>query len=330
VLHRRPRPRPRLRLVLAAARDWLLVSAYRLGWGLVRALPARVARALFHLGADLAWWRRGKGVLRLRSNLARVVGPSTPPERLDALTRAGVRSYARYWLEVFRLPVIPGEVIVDRMTVHGEHRIDEAMARGKGLIIALAHSGNWDHAGAWLVRKHGLRFTTVAERLEPAEVFDRFVAFRESLGMEVLPLTGGTQPPSHILAERLRANGVLCLLADRDLSAAGVPVQFFGETATMPAGPAHLALTTGATLVTAVLWFDGNGWAAHIPPPIPHTDIVTMTQAMADAFAADIAAHPQDWHMLQRLWQVDLSPSRVARSTPPAEGNPSGERRAAV
>jgi KDO2-lipid IV(A) lauroyltransferase len=188
------------------------------------------------------------------------------------------------------------------------------------MILALAHSGNWDHAGAWLVRKHGIHFTTVAERLEPAEVFDRFVDFRESLGMEVLPLTGGP-PPADVLAERLRAGGALCLLADRDLSASGVPVSFFGETATMPAGPAHLALTTGAALMPTVLWFDGDGWGAHVAEPVPHTDLATMTQAMATVFETHLSRHPQDWHMLQRLWSADLDPSR----RPPAVRDPDHE-----
>jgi phosphatidylinositol dimannoside acyltransferase len=183
------------------------------------------------------------------------------------------------------------------------------MERGKGLVIALPHMGNWDHAGAWLVLR-GIPFTTVAERLEPAEVFDRFVAFRESLGMEVLPLTGGSQPPFQILRERLRAGGAMCLLSDRDLSKQGVGVQFFGARATMPAGPARLALETGATLLPAVLWFEDDGWGCQVYPPVEHTDVATMTQALADTYAEAIAQHPQDWHMLQRLWSDDLDPTR--------------------
>lgn len=292
----------------------LVVLGYRLGWGALRVLPAGLVAVAFRLGADLAYRRNGKGVQRLRCNLRRVLGPDAAAARLEDVVRAGMRSYARYWMEVFRLSVIPPEVVVGRMTVDGEHRLGEAMAAGRGMILALAHSGNWDHAGAWLVRKHGIRFTTVAERLEPAEVFDRFVAFRESLGMEVLPLTGGP-PPSGVLAERLRAGGALCLLADRDLSASGVGVHFFGERATMPAGPAHLALTTGAALMPTVLWFDGDGWAAHVGAPVPPSDVATMTQAMAETFETWIGRHPEDWHMLQRLWTADLDAARVTPRT---------------
>ena len=175
------------------------------------------------------------------------------------------------------------------------------------MILVLAHLGNWDHAGAWLIGR-GYPFTTVAERLEPAELFDRFVAFRESLGMEVIPLTGGEAPPFDTLADRLRAGKLLCLLADRDLSSSGVPVEFFGATATMPAGPASLALKTGAALVPATIWYSPD-WTVNIRfhPPVAHTDVGTMTQEFAGVFEAAIAEHPADWHMLQRLWQDDLA-----------------------
>ncbi|HSP38823.1 MAG TPA: phosphatidylinositol mannoside acyltransferase [Frankiaceae bacterium] len=300
-------PKPRSRVI--GARDQLIVLGYRLGWGLLRAVPERFARAAFRVGADLAWRRRGKGILRLRSNLARVLGPEVSSQRLDQVTREAVRSYARYWMEIFRLSVIPQDEIISRMDLAGEDRLWTAMQRGQGLVVALPHMGNWDHAGAWLVLR-GIPFTTVAERLEPAEVFDRFVAFRESLGMEVLPLTGGASPPFRILADRLRAGGAMCLLSDRDLSRHGVAVQFFGARATMPAGPARLALDTGATLLPAVLWFENGGWGCQVYPPVDHTDVATMTQELADAYAEAIAEHPQDWHMLQRLWSDDLEPGR--------------------
>jgi phosphatidylinositol dimannoside acyltransferase len=277
-------------------------AAYAGGWALVRALPEDVAHAAFRAGADLAWRRGGPAVDRLRANLARVA-----PERdLDPLVREALRSYARYWCEVFRLPVIPRERIVSGMATVGEPRLRQSIAAGRGTVMALPHSGNWDHAGAWCGAT-GVPFTTVAERLRPESLYDRFVAFRESLGMEVLPLTGGPRPPFEVLVERLEAGGTLCLLADRDLSARGVDVEFFGATARMPAGPASLALRTGATLLPVTLSFRPEGWQVVWHPAVPHTDVATMTQALADAFAAGIAEHPADWHMLQRLWLDDLA-----------------------
>ena len=137
-----------------------------------------------------------------------------------------------------------------------------------------------------------------------------------------MPLTGGAQPPFRILAERLRAGRAMCLLSDRDLSKHGVGVQFFGARATMPAGPARLALDTGATLLPAVLWFEENGWGCQVYPPVEHTDVATMTQDLADAYAEAIAAHPQDWHMLQRLWTDDLDRDGAGGRPGPSDERP--------
>jgi KDO2-lipid IV(A) lauroyltransferase len=300
-------------------RDRALGAAYGAGWSGLKMLPERPTSTVFRAGADLAYSRGGKGTRRLRSNLARVVAatPSLHGTDVDALAARAMRSYARYWREVFRLPVTPTDRIVGDMHVTDEHLLRDAYDAGRGVILALPHMGNWDHAGAWLVST-GVPFTTVAERLEPASLFDRFVTFRESLGMEVVPLTGGQQPPFALLRERLDAGRMLCLLADRDLTPAGVPVDFFGATATMPAGPALLSARTGAALLPVTLWYDDPApWSARIHPQVVDTGsgseaerVATMTQTMADAFAASIAAHPADWHMLQRLWRDDLDPAR--------------------
>ncbi len=294
----------------ARLRDRAIDGAYAAGWAVVRALPERTARRVFRAGADLAARRDGRGAAQLRRNLARVVGG--PPG--DDLVRDALRSYARYWCEVFRLPVTSQQRIVSGMTTVGEDRFRAAVAAGRGVVLALPHSGNWDHAGAWC-GANGFPFTTVAERLKPESLFDRFVAFRESLGMEVLPLTGAARPPHEVLAERLRAGGTLCLLADRDLSVRGVDVTFFGERTRMPAGPASLALQTGAVLLPVTLSFTATGWQVVWHPEVRPTDVATMTQALADAFALGIADHPADWHMLQRLWLADLpadDPRRAA------------------
>jgi phosphatidylinositol dimannoside acyltransferase len=275
----------------------------------VRALPEPVAAALFAAGADLAVRRGGPAVDRLRRNLSRAAPDADP----DVLVRDGMRSYARYWREVFRLPVTSAERIEAGMElVDPDGLLLGTAASGRGLVAALPHAGNWDHAGAWLVGR-GVRFTTVAERLRPESLYDRFVAFREGLGMEVLPLSGGA-PPFDVLTERLRAGGTLCLLADRDLSARGVPVDLFGARTRMPAGPAALALRTGAALLPVTLSFRPDGWRATVHPEVPPSDVPTMTQALADAFGRGIAAHPADWHMLQRLWLEDLDPDDPRRA----------------
>ncbi|MFE7040821.1 phosphatidylinositol mannoside acyltransferase [Streptomyces atratus] len=292
-------------------RDRLTDGLYGLGWTAVKKLPEPVARALFRTIADQVWKRRGKSVLRLESNLARVV-PGASPARLAALSKAGMRSYMRYWMESFRLPTWSPARIKASIDVRDAHRLTDGLDTGRGVILALPHLGNWDLAGAWVTTDLKVPFTTVAERLKPETLYDRFVAYREGLGMEVLPHSGGAAFGT--LARRLRAGGLVCLVADRDLSASGVEVKFFGDTARMPAGPALLAQQTGALLLPVTLSYDDTPvMKARIHPPVevPESGSRTektssMTQALADAFAVGIAEHPQDWHMLQRLWLADL------------------------
>jgi KDO2-lipid IV(A) lauroyltransferase len=296
---------------MATARERLVDGLYGLGWAGVRTLPEPAAVALGDRIADFVWKRRGKGVLRLESNLARVV-PEAGPERLRELSRAGMRSYLRYWMESFRLPAMARERFGRDVEIKDDHLLREAVASGRGVIVALPHLANWDLAGAWVTGHLGVPFTTVAERLKPESLYDRFVAYRESLGMEVLPHSGGAAFGT--LARRLRSGGLICLVADRDLSSSGVEVDFFGATARMPAGPALLAQQTGAALLPVTLYYgDTPRLYGRIHPEVevPGTGTrvektAAMTQALADAFAEGIAAHPQDWHMLQRLWLEDL------------------------
>ncbi|MFE9634983.1 phosphatidylinositol mannoside acyltransferase [Streptomyces sp. NPDC006463] len=297
---------------MGAAQDKLVDGLYGLGWAGVKKLPEPAAVALGRRIADFAWKRRGKSVLRLESNLARVV-PEAGPERLRELSKAGMRSYMRYWMESFRLPTMDPKRFSTDVEFKDEHLLREALASGRGVIVALPHLANWDLAGAWAIGHIGVPFTTVAERLKPESLYDRFVAYRESLGMEVLPHSGGAAFGT--LARRLRSGGLVCLVADRDLSASGVEVDFFGSTARMPAGPALLAQQTGAVLLPATLHYgDTPKMYGRIHPEVevPKTGTRTekttvMTQALADAFAWGIGEHPEDWHMLQRLWLDDLT-----------------------
>ncbi|GAA2501039.1 phosphatidylinositol mannoside acyltransferase [Streptomyces gobitricini] len=300
---------------MSAVGERLTDALYGLGWSAVKKLPEPVAAGLGRRIADTAWKRRGTGVLRLEANLARVV-PDASPARLAELSKAGMRSYMRYWMESFRLPAWSVERVKDAVEIKDLHHLTEGLAAGKGVVLALPHLANWDLAGVWSTRALGVPFTTVAERLKPESLYDRFVAYRESLGMEVVPHTGGAAFGT--LARRLRAGGLVCLVADRDLSASGVEVTFFGETARMPAGPAMLAQQTGALLLPATLWYDGTSvmkGRVHPPVDVPPTGTrrekaTVMTQALADVFAAGIADHPEDWHMLQRLWLADLDPAK--------------------
>ncbi|WP_454197474.1 phosphatidylinositol mannoside acyltransferase [Nocardia sp. Marseille-Q1738] len=296
------------------ARAWDL--GYAAGWRLVRALPQRWAIRMFDIAADRA--ARDGGPHQLRRNLARVL--STVPEGVpDHLVHASLRSYARYWREAFRLPSMNPVRLADiiESSATGLEHIYEAVERGRGAVLALPHSGNWDMAGVWLVQRVGSP-TVVAERLNPESLFRRFVRFREGLGFEIVPLTGAATPPFEQLTARLRQGRIVGLLGERDLSGTGVPVTFFGEPARMPAGPARLATDTGAPLLPVHCWFTPDGWGFHVGAPIDTAGGVQhTTQALADRFAAGIAEHPADWHMLQPVWTADFTADQLARRNTP-------------
>src|SRR5712692_11107507 len=192
------------------------------------------------------------------------------------------------------------------------------LAAGRGVVFALPHMGNWDQAGAWIIASGAGSLTAVIERVKPESVYGRFVAFREGLAMEVLPASGGTQRFA-ILAQRLRAGKTVGLICDRDVTGGGIEVEFFGEKARMMGGPAALAVQTGAALMPVILWFEGDGWGVHVHEEIPvpaegdrEQQAAAMMQQVACLFEAGIRAHPQDWHMLQKVFAADLDPGAAA------------------
>lgn len=301
---------------MSTVRDGLVSLGFGAGWSAVRRMPERSAYAMFERLADGMWARRGGSVLRLESNIRRVVGPEVGDEDLQLLVRDGMRSYMRYWCEAFRLPGWSRERIVGSIRIVDDFRLGDALATGRGVVVALPHMGNWDHAGAWATLAHS-PVVTVAERLKPEGLYEKFLAYRRSLGMDVIPLTGG-DPPFPYLAERLREGRLVALLGDRDLSDSGVPVQFFGSKAKFPAGPAALAVDTGAVLLTACLYLeDGRNVVRFNPAVEVPTEgersrrIFRATQLVADQIEDSIRGRPTDWHMLQRVWVADLDPSKA-------------------
>jgi phosphatidylinositol dimannoside acyltransferase len=298
-------------------RDQVTDQAYAAGWTAIRRLPAPAVRPLFNGLADQSWLRHTGSVAQLERNLRRVL-PKVSNRELREVSRAAVRSYMRYWSEVFRLPDLSPERIVETIRILGDEHIEQALASGDGFVISLPHMANWDLAGAWLAIAH-TPFATVAERLRPEALYERFLNYRRSLGMQVIPLTGdpGDPSPFRTLLGIARSGGAICLVGDRDLTEAGVTVDFFGEPARMPGGPASLAVATKVRFMPATLWYSGDHLYVRIHPPITvpakgtrADKIVAMTQTCADQFAQGIAEHPEDWHMMQPLWLADLRSRR--------------------
>ena len=223
---------------------------------------------------------------------------------LDLLLIDAMRSYMRYWCDTFRFPDWSPERVRETVTVTNEHLLLEAISAKTGVIVSLPHAGNWDHAGAYFCAK-GINLVTVAEHLKPEKLFLKFLSYRQAMGMEVLPLDGrvlGT------LEQRLRQGALVALVADRDLSRSGITVNFFGAPSRMPAGPAILALKTDAPLITAFVSYTETG--IHIDfnevslsfSGSEEEMVSQIVHNMAQQFEVGIAAHPEAWHMLQRIW----------------------------
>ena len=284
-------------------KDNLSAYAYFAGWRIVRWLPERTAYRLAYAAADFVTKRKGKNVSRLRSNLQRTK-PNMTELDLDLLLIDAMRSYMRYWCDTFRFPDWSPERVRETVSVTNEHLLLDAISAKTGVIVTLPHAGNWDHAGAYFCGK-GINLVTVVEHLKPEKLFLKFLSYRQAMGMEVLPLDGRVLAT---LEQRLREGALVALVADRDLSRSGIAVNFFGAPSRMPAGPAILALKTDAPLITAFVSYTDSGIHIdfnEVPLPFFGSDeekVSQIVQSMAQQFEVGITAHPEDWHMLQRIW----------------------------
>ncbi len=262
-------------------------------WRIVRFLPESSAYKLFEIGARYVYRKNGRGVQRLRRNLKQV-----NPRITESEIREAVSSYLRYWCDTFRMPNWNRTKIQSTVQIIGPDLLKETLDQKKPVIVALPHSGNWDHAGAYYC-SIGAQVTTVAERLKPESVYQAFLRYREKLGMEVLPLEPRVFA---LLAKRLKENKMVALVADRDLTESGIEVTFFNRLAKMPAGPAALAQKTDATLLAAVVTFRKIGIAIEFEKIDCSGTLQEVTQRMASAFENGISKRPVDWHMLQKIW----------------------------
>jgi phosphatidylinositol dimannoside acyltransferase len=248
-------------------------------------------------------------------HLRRVYGPQLSDSALDAKVRAAFDTYARYWLESFRLGSTSREELEAGMSWQGLGLIEEGLAGGKGVIVAMPHLGGWDFGGAWFT-SIGYRATAVVEALEPPELFEWFVKLRQEIGLTVVA-HGPEAGPAVLRA--LRANELVVLVCDRDLARTGVEVTFFGEKTTLPAGPATLALRTGAVLLPTAIYFGGPGHHGVVRPPLDvsrqgslRDDVQRITQALAHELEELIRVAPEQWHLFQPNWPSDYELLRSA------------------
>ncbi len=286
-----------------------MFQAYRSGSRLAGLLSPGLATTVERpVGLALALALRSRRWL-VERHLQRVHGGGLTPPGLRRERQRAFDSYARYWIESFRLPVLSGEAIDHGMWADGLQHLDAALAAGHGAILALPHLGGWDFGGAWLTRR-GYRLTVVVEPVQPPELLTWFSDLRAGLGLRVIPL--GPQAGAAVLAA-LRANEVVALLCDRDIGGGGVAVEFFGERTTLPAGPVTLALRAGARVLPTAVYFDGRtGHRGEIRPALAtertgrfRHDVARLTQDLTAGLESLIRAAPEQWHLLQPNWPSD-------------------------
>ncbi|MFV0633538.1 phosphatidylinositol mannoside acyltransferase [Demequina sp.] len=298
------------------------MAALMTAWRVSRMLPVGAVRVIAAGAATLAWRRGGKAVDRLEDNLHRVTGLSGQPMR--ELSKRSLQSISRYYAEALTLDRFSAEQIAARVRTENYEPVQGLLETAQtGVVAVLSHSGNWDLVGAYASR-HIIPVAAVAEKLKPQEMFERFVAMREAIGIKVLAHEGGSTFRELIRMAR-RDRALLCLLADRDLSGSGVEVQMWGHGVKVAPGPAALGLATGARIVPVHVYYErltgarrraaGSPWGVVLSfgEAIDPADAVgeTREEQVSDlsqrwaAWMADrIAEHAEDWHMLQRFGWV--------------------------
>jgi lauroyl/myristoyl acyltransferase len=314
-------------------------KAFQIAWKVVGRMPRALARGIFDLIALGAHAARIGGVRQLEANLARV-RPEADARELRRLSRAGMRSYMRYYCESFQLPSMTAAERDARVRAIGADAVREHVRGGGTVVMALGHAGNWDLAGAW-AQEHVGRVVTVAEKLEPEELFREFLAFREGLGMVIVPYERGSGVFRRLISES-REPALIPLLADRDLSRSGVEVLLGDVPMRVAPGPAALALASRSALSPVYIHYERLSGARRRAARSPWGIVIefcdfidlpdggarpgpggaareertqVLTQLWFDVWAARVRAHPQDWHMLQKVFTADLDPERLARAS---------------
>ena len=290
-------------------KNFLIVFGYKTGAFAARLFPSRVAQRIISLISPVIARTSKKRRAIIERHLQRV-DPSLYGKALSGASSRAFGSYVRYYFESFRLPRRSAQHVDAHIRVEGYPYVTEALEKGNGVVLALPHLGGWEWAGRW-VSDLGHQLTVVVEPLQPPELFEWFMNLRSDLGMKVIPL--GPDVAAEVL-KSLRNNEVVCLLCDRDIQGGGIEVEFFGETTTLPGGPAMLAIRANSTVLPTAVYFtnDVDGHLGVVRPPLDLTrsgslrdDVANVTQQLARELEVLIRRAPDQWHLFQPNWPSD-------------------------
>jgi KDO2-lipid IV(A) lauroyltransferase len=287
----------------------ITVGGYRTGSLVARVVPSVLTEALIPpVGVAAKYASAQRRAIMERHQ--RRINPTWSRRRIGRAVQQAFESYIRYWAEGARLPSLSASTVAAGIHVQDYARITEARRRGSGAILALPHLGGWEWAGRWLADQ-GNPVTVVVERIDPPELFDWFARLRADLGMKVVVLGADA---GRATLRALKQNEVVCLLSDRNIGGGGVEVEFFGERTKLPAGPATLALRTGAPIFPVAVYFtpEPDGHLAVVRPPVPverrgslREDVATITRHLAAELEQLIRRAPEQWHLFQPNWPSD-------------------------
>ena len=286
-------------------------TTHKLAAVAARYAPRPASQLAVTIGGTLASLFAGDRRVIVERNIERATGRSLKASERRKVVARTFSAYGRYYLDSFRLPSLDAQTIDDGFQYNGFQHITDALDAGKGCVLVLPHLGGWEWAAFWLTKIHGFRVTAVVEPLQPPELFEWFKSFRESLGMDVVPVGPDAGPA---ILEALSKNSVVCLLSDRIVAdAVGVPVEFFGERTLLPAGPAMVGLRTGAPVLPVAVYFDGERHFAEVRPSVSlerhgrfRDDVQRVTQDLATELERFVRKAPEQWHVLQPGWPSDF------------------------
>lgn len=289
------------------SRQRIAYFAYASVAWLGRVLPTTTGRVLFRWAGTAAYHVMPAVRAVVAANQAQVLGRPVDDPLVAAATREAFRSYARYWFDSFDVATWSDERILAEMSFDGLDVVQKLLAERRGLLAVVPHMANWDAAGRALAA-HGIRVLSVAERLRPESLYELFLRHRRELGMDIIGLVDDGDV-ARKLTNALDEGRFVALVADRDLSGRGVEVEMFGAPRRLPAGPAVLALRSGAPVVVAEIFETRTGWRCTLHPPIEpvstgdrRADVEALTRAIAERFERAIAAAPSQWHLFQPGW----------------------------
>lgn len=289
----------------------IIYQLARAGYGLAKWTPRRARHGLGKaVGAAIYLGWKSKRI-HTRQNMAHVSGQSASDPRTKHLASASWRNYGRIIADFIYFPHFDFSKLEPR--IHdlsgGESGwpgyVEQALAPGKGVIIASAHFGNYDMAAAYFARR--FPFWIVTENFPDPQMTDLVLGQRKERGIGLIPMEGSARRILRVLQQ----NELVAIAVDRPVSREeGVEICFFGQKTYVPGGPAALALKSGAAIVPGFMWYGPRDeiFVRAFPPIFPQSganktaEIARLTQCMFDALEVIVREWPTQWYMFRQFW----------------------------